>query len=94
MEVWVFDRSGCYSPGAFDIHKEPERFIQVIAGYTMVSEEELGSNIFAEQDGDYRFIRIEQDGARDGQRLQLESIPFTRHRLPWDVMLSHEGSGV
>ncbi|KAL1957249.1 hypothetical protein VTO42DRAFT_6155 [Malbranchea cinnamomea] len=24
MEVWVFDRSGCYSPGPFDIHNEPE----------------------------------------------------------------------
>ncbi|EER24891.1 hypothetical protein CPC735_014890 [Coccidioides posadasii C735 delta SOWgp] len=24
MEVWVFDRSGCYSPGLFDIHNEPE----------------------------------------------------------------------
>ena len=27
MELWVFDRSGPYSSGEFDIHKEPEHFI-------------------------------------------------------------------
>lgn len=27
MELWVFDRSGPYSSGEFDIHKEPEQFI-------------------------------------------------------------------
>jgi hypothetical protein len=41
MEIWVFDRSGCYSPGAFDIHEKPEQFIQVIAGYTMMNNDEL-----------------------------------------------------
>lgn len=80
MEVWVFDRSGCYSPRAFDIHKEPERFIQVIAGYAMMNEDELGLDTFTEQDGDCHFIRIEQDGARDGKRLRLESNPITRQR--------------
>lgn len=41
MELWVFDRSGCYSSGEFDINKEPEQFIRAIAGYTMMSDEEL-----------------------------------------------------
>ncbi|KAF2459673.1 hypothetical protein BDY21DRAFT_338901 [Lineolata rhizophorae] len=80
MEVWVFDRSGCYGPGAFDIHKEPERFIQVIAGYTMMNEEELGLDTFTERDGDGRLIFIEQDGALGRKRLRLESQPFTRQR--------------
>lgn len=47
MEVWVFDRSGCYSPGPFDIHQEPERFVRVIAGYTMMDEDELGLDTFS-----------------------------------------------
>jgi protein kinase-like protein len=64
MEVWVFDRSGCYSPGAFDIHREPERFIQVIAGYTMMNEEELGLDTLMEQGDGCRSIHIEQDGAK------------------------------
>ncbi|OXV05343.1 hypothetical protein Egran_06889, partial [Elaphomyces granulatus] len=80
MECWVFDRSGCYSPGAFDIHKEPERFIQVIAGYTMMKEEELGLDTFTEQDDDCRFIHIEQDGANSRERLRLESKAFTHQR--------------
>ncbi|PHH90114.1 hypothetical protein CDD83_4460 [Cordyceps sp. RAO-2017] len=79
MEVWIFDRSGCYSPGAFDIHKNPERFIQVIAGYTMMNDEELGLDTFTERDGDGRLIRIEQDEP-SGKTLQLESQPFTRQR--------------
>jgi Fungal protein kinase len=65
------DRSGCYSPGAFDIHEEPERFIQVIAGYTMMDEEELGLDTFTEQDGDCRFVHIEQDGANSRGRLRM-----------------------
>lgn len=28
MELWVFDRSGPYSSGSFDIHSEPEKFIR------------------------------------------------------------------
>ena len=48
MELWVFDRSGCYSSGEFDIHKEPERFIRAIAGYAIMSDQELGLDIFVE----------------------------------------------
>ncbi|QPH01029.1 hypothetical protein C2857_005218 [Epichloe festucae Fl1] len=63
MEIWAFDRSGCYSPGAFDIHKKPERFIQVIAGYTMMNDEELGLDTFTERNGDAHLIHIEQEGS-------------------------------
>jgi Fungal protein kinase len=80
MEVWVFDRSGCYSPGVFDIHKDPQRFIQVIAGYAMMNEEELGLDTFIERSGDCRFIHIEQDGVEGRKRLRLESNPITFQR--------------
>lgn len=78
MECWVFDRSGCYSPGAFNINQEPGRFIQVIAGYTMMEEEELGLDTFTEQDDDCCFIHI--DGANRRERLRLESEAFTHQR--------------
>ncbi|KAL9123118.1 MAG: hypothetical protein Q9187_000331 [Circinaria calcarea] len=80
MEIWVFDRSGCYSPKSFDIYKEPELFIQVIAGYTMMNEEELGLDTYTEQNGDDRFIYIEQDRSGGRKRLQLNSNPITRQR--------------
>nr|KMM71664.1 hypothetical protein CPAG_07967 [Coccidioides posadasii RMSCC 3488] len=76
MEVWVFDRSGCYSPGPFDIHNEPERFVQVITGYLMMNEDELGLDTFTEQDGNSRFINIEQEGA-EINRVQLRPEPLT-----------------
>ena len=73
MELWVFDRSGPYSSGEFDIHKEPEQFIRAIAGYTMMSDEELGLDTFVERDGEDRFITITEDTTKKERRLQLES---------------------
>ena len=73
MELWVFDRSGPYSSGEFDIHKEPEQFIRAIAGYVMMSDEELGLDTFVERDGEDRFITITEDDTKKERRLQLES---------------------
>lgn len=73
MELWVFDRSGPYSSGEFDIHKEPEQFIRAIAGYAMMSDEELGLDTFIERDGEDRFITITEDATGKERRLQLES---------------------
>ncbi|KAL1978298.1 hypothetical protein VTN31DRAFT_1157 [Thermomyces dupontii] len=78
MTVWIFDRSGCYSPATFDIHKEPELFIRVIAGYTMMNEEELGLDTFMRIDRDRHFIRVEHE--EDEVELQLEPTPLTRQR--------------
>ncbi|KAL1952767.1 hypothetical protein VTO42DRAFT_4273 [Malbranchea cinnamomea] len=79
MTTWVFDRSGCYSQCRFNIHKEPERFIRVIAGYTMMDEDELGLDTFMERDGDRRrFIHVEHEGRP--RKLQLEPHPLIRQR--------------
>ncbi|KEF50785.1 uncharacterized protein A1O9_13163, partial [Exophiala aquamarina CBS 119918] len=80
MEAWVFDRSGPYSPGPFDIHDEPERFIQVIAGYSMMNEEEQGLDTFMERDIDGYFVTLEQDGAESPTKMRLEPHPITRQR--------------
>nr|KMM68200.1 hypothetical protein CPAG_04531 [Coccidioides posadasii RMSCC 3488] len=78
MTAWVFDRSGSYSPGPFNIHEQPERFIQVIAGYTMMTEEELGLDTFTEQDSNHRFIYVAQEGTE--MKLQMKPQPLTRQR--------------
>ncbi|TFB06013.1 hypothetical protein CCMA1212_001427 [Trichoderma ghanense] len=72
LEPWVFDRSGCYSPGAFNIHQHPERFVRVIAGYIMMSQEDLGLDTFVQQEEDSRFIRIVGPG---GKRSRLHLSP-------------------
>ncbi|KAF5374686.1 hypothetical protein D9615_008969 [Tricholomella constricta] len=43
LAVWVADRSGVFgTQTAFDIHKEPKRFIQVILGCSILPPERLG----------------------------------------------------
>ncbi|KAG6071946.1 hypothetical protein E4U33_003425 [Claviceps sp. LM78 group G4] len=49
METWVFDRSGPYSGATFNVHEEPEKFVQVLCGYLMMSDEELGLDILTEE---------------------------------------------
>ncbi len=80
MELWVFDRSGPYSSGEFDIHKEPEQFIRAIVGYAMMSDEGLGLDTFVERDGEDRFITIIEDVTGKERRLQLEQDPIVIQR--------------
>jgi len=44
--LWVFDRSDPYSSENFNIRKEPELFVKVIAGYALMLDAELGLNTF------------------------------------------------
>ncbi|APA16230.1 hypothetical protein sscle_16g110000 [Sclerotinia sclerotiorum 1980 UF-70] len=62
MRLWVFDRSGLYNSEKFDAHKEPERFIRVIAGYALMTDAELGLNTFVKHDGNSKYI-VAQDCA-------------------------------
>ncbi|TGO43961.1 hypothetical protein BCON_0689g00010 [Botryotinia convoluta] len=70
MRLWVFDRSGSYNSEKFDIHKEPERFIRVIAGYALMTDAELGLNTFVKHDGNGKYIV-----ARD-VKISLEDEPI------------------
>ncbi|KAH9203194.1 hypothetical protein DL95DRAFT_472613 [Leptodontidium sp. 2 PMI_412] len=70
MRLWVFDRSGPYNSEKFDIHKEPERFVKVLAGYAMMSDAELGLNTFIKRDGNGKYI-VTRD-----LRISLEDKPI------------------
>ena len=80
MELWVFDRSGPYSSGEFDIHEEPEKFIRAIAGYAMMDDEELGLDTFTELDDTSRIITISSDVRGEENRMQLDQAPFVKQR--------------
>ena len=56
VKPWVFDRSGPYSCEKFDIHEDPERFIRVMAGYALMSDEELGMNTHIKEDKNGKYI--------------------------------------
>jgi hypothetical protein len=70
MRLWMFDRSGAYNSEKFDIHKEPERFVQVITGYALMTNAELGLNTFIKRDGNSKYI-VAQD-----IRICLEGKPI------------------
>ena len=80
MELWVFDRSGPYSSGEFDIHEEPEKFIRAIAGYALMDDEELGLDTFTELDDKSRFITISKDATGKENKMQLDKTPFVKQR--------------
>ena len=80
MELWVFDRSGPYSSGEFDIHEEPEKFIRAIAGYAMMDDEELGLDTFTKLNDNGRLITISSDVRGEENRMQLDESPFVKQR--------------
>lgn len=58
MRLWMFDRSGPYNSENFDIHKEPERCIRVIAGYALMTDAELGLNTFIKRDVNSKYVVV------------------------------------
>lgn len=80
MELWVFDRSGPYSSGEFDIHEEPKIFIQSLAGYAHMSDKELGLDTFIQRRAERTSITPESDARGKKRKLQLDAEPFVRQR--------------
>ncbi|EGC46848.1 serine/threonine protein kinase Sgk2 [Histoplasma capsulatum var. duboisii H88] len=80
MEAWVFDRSGPYSSGVIDVYEDSRRFFQVLVGYTMMSDEELGLDIFiARDEGGNKSITVKGPGNSEEKVLRLgEMLSFQR----------------
>ncbi|KAG5957896.1 hypothetical protein E4U57_001654 [Claviceps arundinis] len=81
METWVFDRSGPYSGATFNVHEEPEKLVQVLCGYLMMSDEELGLDIFTEEKDGRLFVTVPVNRcATESIRLELNpnSISYRR----------------
>lgn len=49
LELWVFDRSGAYSSEKFNLAQRPDLLVQTLAGYTLMSDEEVGFNTFVKR---------------------------------------------
>lgn len=80
MELWVFDHSGPYSSGEFDIHSQPKKFIQALTGYGMMDDEELGLDVFTELNDQGRFISINENTTGNETRMQIDKMPFVKQR--------------
>ncbi|OJD18750.1 hypothetical protein ACJ73_08693 [Blastomyces percursus] len=80
MEAWVFDHSGPYSSGIIDVHADSRRFFQLLVGYTMMSDEELGLDTFVAKDEDgNKSITVKWPGNSEGKNVRLgEILSFQR----------------
>ena len=68
----MFNCSDLYSSDAFNIHKKFKQFIQTIADYTMMNDEELNLNTFIEQNKEDEFIIISEDVTKKNKKFQLK----------------------
>lgn len=75
MELWVFDRSGAYSSGPFDIHDEPDRFARALVGYTTMDDDAMGLDTFVERQDGQRYVTLDgTDGEETRVRLDKAMV--------------------
>ncbi|KAI1181406.1 serine/threonine-protein kinase Sgk2 [Nemania serpens] len=78
MELWVFDRSGAYSSGAFDIHDKPDTFARALVGYATMDNDAIGLDTFIEREGKHHYVTVDDiDGNKTRIRL---SRPIVRQK--------------
>ncbi|KAA6413317.1 MAG: serine threonine- kinase Sgk2 [Lasallia pustulata] len=81
METWIFDRSGPYSGATFDVHEEPEKFIQVMCAYLMMSDKELGLDTFTKAKGNRLLVSMPVEArTKRNRQLELDPNPIAHQR--------------
>ncbi|KAL6909160.1 hypothetical protein GGI43DRAFT_394714 [Trichoderma evansii] len=71
MELWVFDRSGAYSSGPFNIHEEPDKFAGSFVGYTTMDDSAMGLDTFVERQDGCRHVTL-SDSSSNETKIRLE----------------------
>ncbi|EEH41750.2 hypothetical protein PAAG_03671 [Paracoccidioides lutzii Pb01] len=98
MEAWVFDRSGPYSSGIVDVYTDSKRFFQVLVGYTMMSDEELGLDTFIARDEDgNKSITVKKPENSEEKKVRLGemlSCQFAIVCRGTTCFLANDGQGV
>ncbi|KAL7928503.1 serine/threonine-protein kinase Sgk2 [Trichoderma chlorosporum] len=73
MELWVFDRSGPYSSGGFDIHREPKKLAQALVAYATMEAEDMGLDLVIKRTGNQRFISV-TDAEGNDTPVELDTL--------------------
>ncbi|KAI1191807.1 serine/threonine-protein kinase Sgk2 [Nemania serpens] len=58
-ELWVFDRSGAYSSGVFDIREKPDIFARALVGYATMDNDAMGLDMFIEREGKRYYVTVD-----------------------------------
>ena len=61
MRLWHFDRSGSSGSSSFNINQDGLKFIQVMLGYHMMNNEQLGLDPTIQRSGGRRYTEITRD---------------------------------
>ncbi|EER43194.1 serine/threonine protein kinase Sgk2 [Histoplasma capsulatum H143] len=81
MKTWMFDHSGPYSSGVININEDLKQFFQVLIGYTMMSNEELGLDTFIARDEDGSKITVKGPGIPEEIELRLDEMLSFQHAI-------------
>ncbi|OAA35271.1 serine/threonine-protein kinase Sgk2 [Metarhizium rileyi] len=73
MELWIYDRSGPYSSGEFNIHHEPGKLARALVAYTTMADAAMGLDISIEWENSHRSIIVE-DGNSNDKRVELNRL--------------------
>ncbi|KAJ4308018.1 hypothetical protein N0V84_012350 [Fusarium piperis] len=71
MELWIFDRSGPYSSGPFDIHEEPDKFARALVGYATMDDAIIGLDTFIRREHGHRHVTLNDANGREAS-IRLE----------------------
>lgn len=73
MELWIYDRSGAYSLGEFNIHHEPEKLARALVAYATTDDDAMGLDMAIEWENNHRYVTVEV-GNGDDKRVELNGL--------------------
>lgn len=76
VELLVYDRSGPYTCGKLNLYKEHEKFIKIVAGYTLMEDNELGLDTFITREVNDTYIRFKDEETTAEEKIYLEDRPI------------------
>ena len=71
LRLWQFDRSGSSGSTSFDVNKDGHQFVQVMLGFYLMSDKQLGFDPTIHREDGKRWIEITRNGSTE--RLFVES---------------------
>lgn len=78
MELWIFDRSGPYSSGTFNIHEEPDKFARALVGYATMDDATMGLDMFIERKHGHHCVTL--NDANDRETSMRLGRPIVRQK--------------
>ncbi|KAI0441995.1 serine/threonine-protein kinase Sgk2 [Xylaria telfairii] len=79
-KLWIFDRSGAYSSGPFNIHDEPDKFARALVSYTTIDNDTIGLDTFVERQDKHRYVTLDNAGG-EATRIRLDKAIIRRNTI-------------